>query len=142
MTGPSTSSDLARMIAAVAERSRADFAAAVEPFGLPVHVARTVLLLGEPQSMRCVAGELACDPSHVTGIADHLETSGLAVRARGADRRIRMLELTEQGEALRARLAAAVAAHDDPTSRLTPEQQATLRDLLTLLLAPTPPHGR
>ncbi|MCH8626886.1 hypothetical protein MM440_03580 [Arsenicicoccus piscis] len=130
------SRDLARMIVTVAERARADFAAAVEPLGVPVHLARTVLLLGEPQSMRYVAGELACDPSHVTGIADHLEERGLAVRAPGADRRIKMLNLTEDGEALRQQLAEAVNTKAKFAGQLDAGQKQTLRELLGLLLEP------
>lgn len=130
------SRDLARMIVTVAERARADFASAVEPLGVPVHLARTVLLLGEPQSMRYVAGELGCDPSHVTGIADHLEERGLAVRAPGTDRRIKMLKLTADGEALRARLAETVNAEAPFGAQLDADQKQTLRELLGLLLEP------
>lgn len=127
---------LARMVVTVAERARADFAAAVEPLGVPVHLARTVLLLGEPQSMRFVAGELACDPSHVTGIADHLEERGLAYRVSGADRRIKMLKLTEEGEALRLQLAEAVNTEAPFGAQLDASQKQVFRELLGLLLEP------
>lgn len=128
------SRELARTIVTVAERARADFAAAVAPFGLPVHLARTVLLLGEPQPMRHIAGELACDPSHVTGIADQLEQRGLAVRAPGADRRIKMLQLTDEGRALRRRIAEAVNTEAPFGAQLDSTQRRTLLDLLGILL--------
>lgn len=124
------------MVVTVGEQARADFAAAVEPFGLPVHLARTVLLLGEPQSMRNVAAELACDPSHVTGIADQLDERGLAVRAPGTDRRVKMLNLTDRGEDLRQRIADAVSTRARFADQLDAAQKTTLRELLALLLEP------
>lgn len=127
------------MAVTVAERARADFAAAVKPFGLPVHLARTVLVLGEPQSMRHIAGELACDPSHVTGIADQLEERGLAIRTQGEDRRVKVLQLTNEGEALRTTLSEAIDKHAKFAARLSPDQREQLRTLLELLLDPTEP---
>ncbi|GAA1070689.1 hypothetical protein GCM10009648_00660 [Tsukamurella spumae] len=121
------------MIVGVAERARADFAEAVKPFGLPAHVARALFLLDQSKSMRTVASELSCDPSHVTGIADELETRGLAVRSPGTDRRIKMLELTAEGSALRENITAAVAAQAPFAAGLTPAQKQTLRDLLSKL---------
>lgn len=125
---------LARMVVTVAERARSDFAVAIKPFGVPIHLARTVLILGEPQSMRCIAGELACDPSHVTGIADQLEERGLATRTPGEDRRVKMLQLTSDGEALRADLAEAIDKRAKFAAQLTPDQRQQLRVLLELLL--------
>lgn len=117
-----------------AEQHKAAFAEAVEPFGLPVPVARTLLLLDDPTSMRDLADQLACDPSHITGIADRLEERGLVRRVAGRDRRVRLLELTEDGVALRDELGtAAVAA--SPTSRLLDDgQRAVLMELLEQLV--------
>lgn len=125
---------LARMIVTVAERARADFATAVKPFGLPIQTARTLLVLGEPQSMRYVAGELACDPSHVTGIADDLEERGLAARTPGTDRRVKMLRLTPAGEALRERITDAIDEQTRFAKQLGAEQKQQLRGLLEILL--------
>lgn len=124
------------MIVTVGERVRADFATAVKPFGLPGHLARTVLLLGEPRSMRGFASELVCDPSHVTGIADQLEERGLVVREPGADRRVKLLRLTDEGAAMRLRIAEATTAENEFANQLDPEQRDALRELLRILLQP------
>jgi len=58
-----------------------------------------------PLAMSTLADAMACDASNVTGIVDKLESRGLIAR-RGADhdRRIKMLQVTERGCALRDRL--------------------------------------
>jgi DNA-binding MarR family transcriptional regulator len=51
-----------------------------------------------PQPMRDLAGELGCDASNLTGIADRLEARGLVHRqADPQDRRVKLLVLTEEG---------------------------------------------
>ncbi|WP_055122315.1 MarR family winged helix-turn-helix transcriptional regulator [Corynebacterium oculi] len=133
------SRDLARMIVTVAEQARSSFATAVAPLGLPVHLARTVILLNTPRSMREIATELACDPSHVTGIADQLEQRGLATRIPGADRRVKMLKLTTAGSELQQELSEAVRSQGSFAHQLSPEQRAQLRGLLHALLEPGNP---
>ncbi|MDN5558002.1 MAG: MarR family transcriptional regulator [Ruaniaceae bacterium] len=130
--------ELARMIVTVAEQARASFGAAVAPFGIPVHLARTLLVLGDPQPMRHIASELACDPSHVTGIADQLEERGLASRTQGSDRRVKMLKLTNEGQKLRTQIANAIDEEAKFASHLDAAQKDALRGLLGLLL--DPPH--
>ena len=58
-----------------------------------------------PLAMSTLADAMACDASNITGIVDKLESRGLIAR-RGADhdRRIKMLQVTERGCALRERL--------------------------------------
>ncbi|MGY5764532.1 MarR family winged helix-turn-helix transcriptional regulator [Brachybacterium sp. DNPG3] len=129
--------DLARMMVVVSERARADFATAVAPFGVPLQTARALLVLTEPQSMRHVAAELGFDPSHVTGIADDLERRGLAVRIPGKDRRVKLLQLTDDGEALRRRIAAAVDEQARFARQLDAEQKRQLREILEALLTTT-----
>ncbi|MFD4421657.1 MarR family winged helix-turn-helix transcriptional regulator [Agromyces sp. NPDC058484] len=127
---------LSRMFFLVAERSKADFAAAVAPFGLPVPIARAILMLGEPRPMRELADRLACDPSYVTNIADTLEERGLAQRSPGEDRRVKLLRLTDEGAELRDRIADAVAEGATVSKRLTDAERAALAPLLERLLAP------
>lgn len=150
MTHLEESRDLARMVVVVAERAKARFATSIAASGLSVPLARTLLVVGGQTPMRSIADQLACDPSHVTGIADQLEERGLVIRTTGKDRRVKVLELTPEGERVQAELARDVegsgmfAAHLDPTDR------ATLRELLQRLLdedehptaAPRGVHGQ
>ncbi len=128
---------LARTLVLVGEQIKASFAESVESLGLPVPLARTLLALGAPEPMRDLADHLACDPSHITGIADRLEERGLVRRVVGHDRRVKLLELTEAGTAMRDRVGAAVAA-SSPTARLEPHRREELLTLLEQLLDPQP----
>jgi DNA-binding MarR family transcriptional regulator len=125
---------LARMLIVVGERARADFGTAVSPFGLPVPLARALLLLVEPMPMREMAGHLGCDPSYITGIADQLEERGLVTRAPGKDRRVKVLQVTPEGTALRERIAEAVRQQAGFSRHLSPNERITLRHLLERLL--------
>ncbi|MFZ4516865.1 MAG: MarR family winged helix-turn-helix transcriptional regulator [Microthrixaceae bacterium] len=89
----------------------------------------------EALSMRELAGELHCDPSNVTGIADRLEERGLVSRHhREGDRRVKLLALTDDGRRLRADLADEVNRGVPGLSALAPsDQQELLRILLTVL---------
>jgi DNA-binding MarR family transcriptional regulator len=124
---------LARTLILAGELIKASFAEAMDQLDLPVPLARTLLALGVPEPMRDLADHLACDPSHVTGIADRLEERGLVRRVVGHDRRVKLLALTESGEAMRERVIAAATAAS-PTSRLTPDQRQTLLAILEQVL--------
>jgi DNA-binding MarR family transcriptional regulator len=128
------SGELTRMLIEVAERAKADFAAAAAPLGLPAPLARALLLLDRPMPMREVAARLRADPSIITGVADQLEERGLISRTPGRDRRVKLLQPTPEGEALRGRLATAMAQHAAVAHRLSPDQRASLRALLEELL--------
>lgn len=125
---------LARMIVVIAERARASFSAAVEPYGLPVPAVRGLLLIGEPVPMRDMADHLACDPSYITGIADLLENRGLATRVPGKDRRVKMLQLTPEGVALRDQIVETVQTKAGFAHQLDASERRTLRQLLERLL--------
>lgn len=125
---------LALEMVRVAERAKADFAAAVEPFGLPVPLARALLLLETPTPMHLLAEQLACDRSWVTGLADGLEERGLVKRAPGADRRVKLLELTPAGESLRSEVARAAGEGSVVMRRLSDDERSTLDRLLARLV--------
>jgi DNA-binding MarR family transcriptional regulator len=87
--------------------------------------------LGEPRTMGEIAEMLGCDPSNVTGIADALESRGLARRRPSeADRRVKALELTAKGEKLRQRAMGELSEPPDWLRALSAKDQRTLRDLL------------
>ena len=125
---------LSRLIILIGERARADFAAAVAPLDLPVPLARALLYLDEATSMKELAERLACDPSYITSIADELEARGLVTRVPGEDRRVKLLQLTPNGTAVRERAALAVSSQIDFARRLDAGERETLRELLERLL--------
>src|SRR5436853_6208326 len=82
----------------VAQRGRVpQVAAEFELSPMQAHVLR-LLEPGQPLPMRILARKLCCDASNVTGIVDRLEERGLVQRtAAPADRRVRMLVVTDRG---------------------------------------------
>jgi DNA-binding MarR family transcriptional regulator len=125
---------LARMLVDIAELAKADFAATVAAFGLPVHLARAIVLLTTPAPMRDLAEQLACDRSYITNLADQLEERGLVTRVPGEDRRVKLLALTDAGVAKRNQISEAVAERNMILRRLTDAQRKTLAPLLERLL--------
>jgi DNA-binding MarR family transcriptional regulator len=122
------------MLVLIAERAKADFAETVAPFGMPVHLARAILLLDTPAPMRELADQLACDRSYVTGLADKLEERGLVTRVTGEDRRVKLLALTESGTTLRNEISDTVAERSMVLRRLNDTERKTLAPLLERLL--------
>jgi DNA-binding MarR family transcriptional regulator len=88
--------------------------------------------LDEPKPMGELAKQLACDSSNVTWITDRLEERGLVERhAAEHDRRVKLLVLTTKGRALRAELEERLSEAPPPIAALSPEDQRTLRDVLS-----------
>ena len=87
--------------------------------------------LDRPRPMRAVADQLRCDPSNVTGLIDRIEARGLVERTPDpADRRVRLLALTERGRAVRAGLEAELAVQVASASTLGPDEAEGLLALL------------
>ncbi|MBU2668883.1 MarR family transcriptional regulator [Actinoplanes bogorensis] len=124
---------LSQLLIGIAEQARADFMATVAEFGLPVPLARVLVLLSTPAPMRDLAEQLHCDRSYITGLADQLEERGLITRIPGQDRRVKLLTLTEAGESLRDRVSEAVAEQNIILRRLTDDERRTLAPLLERL---------
>lgn len=129
--------ELSQMLVDISERAKADFGAIACSLGLPPHLARAVALLSTPAPMRDLADQLACDRSYITSVADQLEERGLVERVPGEDRRVKLLELTDEGTRLREQLSTAVAERALVLRRLTASQRSTLRPLLEALLDDT-----
>ena len=75
-------------------------------FGLTVQQ-MTVLWHVAPEtspSMSQVAEKMDCDLASVTGLVDKLEARRLLQRVRSVDRRVKHLQLSQEGEVLRAAL--------------------------------------
>jgi MarR family transcriptional regulator, organic hydroperoxide resistance regulator len=87
--------------------------------------------LEHPRTMSELAQLLHCDNSNVTGIVDSLEDRALAVRKPSeVDRRIKVVELSGQGEKLLMRLSHEVAKPPAWVKALSLEDQEALRDIL------------
>lgn len=97
----------------------------------------------EPTPMRQLAAELRCDSSYITTIVDNLEEAGVARReAHLTDRRIKVVVLTPQGQALADKVAAVMGTPPDVFATLSAEEKTTLRDLLRKLSPGEPGPGR
>ncbi|GAA4545323.1 MarR family winged helix-turn-helix transcriptional regulator [Amycolatopsis samaneae] len=82
-------------------------------------------------TMRQLAASLHCDPSTVTFIADRLQDKGLITREIDpANRRAKIVTLTELGLTTRHQLAAAMVTRSH-VGRLGPAEQRQLKRLLT-----------
>jgi len=96
--------------------------------------------LEQPRTMGELAQVLHCDNSNVTGIVDSLEDKTLAVRKPSEDdRRIKVVELSGQGEALLTRLKREVAKPPAWVKDLPEEDQEALRDILERAVASRTP---
>ena len=103
--------------------------------GLSPMQAHALRLLEEPRAMSELAEALLCDASNVTGIIDRLEARGLVERQpTPADRRVKRLSLTDEGERTRRRVVARMRRPPAELTGLGVEEQRALRDLLVRAL--------
>ncbi|MGY0466486.1 MarR family winged helix-turn-helix transcriptional regulator [Kitasatospora sp. cg17-2] len=123
--------ELLDRLARVAASYYRHFATVAAEHGLTLMQGKTLSLLVRPRPMRALADLLACDASNVTGIVDRLAAQHLVRRETDpADRRIKNIVLTEQGErtvrAIRAELMSGLTALE----LLAPDERDTLHTLL------------
>jgi DNA-binding MarR family transcriptional regulator len=114
---------------------RAEFNAAAAALDLPPAQAMALANLRSPAPMRELAAWLACDASNVTGIVDGLERRGLVTRRPDpADRRVKHLVLTPEGERRRQLLRTHNHERASALFALPIEDLHRLRDLLARLV--------
>jgi DNA-binding MarR family transcriptional regulator len=96
-----------------------------------------------PAAQAPLADRLGLDRSDMVSFLDDLEDRGYVVRrADAGDRRRKIVEITTRGRATLRELDKLVyAADDELLSGLTPEERATLAELLSRVLLP-PKEGR
>ncbi len=83
-----------------------------------------------PTPMRRLAATMHCEASNLTGLVDKLERRGLVQRQdHPADRRVRVLALTDEGTAVSFQMWAAVTS-GCPFMNLSAEDRAQLDGLL------------
>ncbi len=99
--------------------------------GLSPTQAVTLWFLEEPRAMKEIASLHGCDPSNVTGLIDRLEGQGLVRRTSGAtDRRVKLIELTEDGLETRIAVAHGMEQGLCASSDFSHEDQLQLLGLL------------
>ncbi|WP_106396845.1 MarR family winged helix-turn-helix transcriptional regulator [Actinocorallia populi] len=131
--------ELSELVFQVAGRLRGGFNAAAAELGLPPAQALLLANLSAPTPMRELAVWLSCEPSNVTGIVDGLERRGLvARRPYPADRRVKYVVLTEEGERGRAELRARSQAQARALFASLDADKEHLRDLLAAVVAGAP----
>lgn len=93
---------------------------------------------GEGMPMSSISAMLFCDASNVTGIVERLVSQGLITREECVkDRRIKLIQLTKKGEAVRhAALTDILSRQPDTIGSLTDEEQQQFNALLQKALAP------
>lgn len=121
----------------MAERQQAYYAACADEFGLTAAQAKVLMSLqpGEGAPMRELAGRVGSDPSNLTGLVDKLEARDALRRVPDpADRRVKTLRLTEDGERLRQEFWHRLTHDAGPIAGLTSAQVRQLRELLEAAL--------
>ena len=127
----------AQLVMTLAHRLRESRLAALEPFGLAVHQARALTIIGRhsrggelrPSDL---ARRLGIAPRSATEVVDALQDKGLVQRTPSpTDRRATVLSVTPAGQDLLHRMRHQPAAEDSTVfSALTPENLAQLTELL------------
>ena len=117
------------------------FPAIAQELGLHPGQAIVVRLLAEPRPMGELAEAMHCDNSNITGIVDRLEERGLVERQPADyDRRVKLIALTSDGKDLREELNRHVAEPPEALTRLSEDDQRTLRDILRRAVAEPDGH--
>jgi DNA-binding MarR family transcriptional regulator len=118
-----------------AEKPR--FSAIGQEFDLAPQQAMALRTLHEPRPMGELAKYLFCDNSNVTGIVDRLEERGLVERRPADhDRRVKLIELTEDGQRVRREIERRIHEPPRAIAELPEDDQVALRDLLRRALEP------
>ena len=97
-----------------------------------------MMVPGESIPMNHLSFVLLCDASNVTGIVDRLFAGDYIERRENPDdRRVKMLSLTPNGEALRATFLHELSQYEIPEfQRLSDEQRDALKKILHVILKP------
>lgn len=100
--------------------------------GLPINLVKVVFALERtPVAMRDLASYFSVDASYCTSLVDGLEDQGLAERrTHPVDRRIKTVELTDQGREVLARIRELMGEVPSGFCALSLPEQRQLRDLL------------
>jgi MarR family transcriptional regulator, organic hydroperoxide resistance regulator len=114
--------------------------AIAKEFGLTLQQAAALrhVVPGEGVPMSGLADALSCDAANITAVVDKLEARDLVKRSASPDRRVRLIETTARGAALRADMLARLREPTPWIAALSREDQRALRDLLRKALSGIP----
>ncbi len=105
-----------------------------QQIGIPMPFIKALHSMDGPLAMKELGRRMHCDPSFVTLVADMLEKRGLARREpHAADRRVKNLVLTADGEALKHTIEAEITERM-PWSRLDDDERSQLLALIRKML--------
>ncbi len=124
---------------AITERLRQHWSAHAAALGLTTAQVKVLLQLtpGEAIPMRKLARQLGYDASNLTTVVDRLDTRGALERlADPADRRVKALVLTPEGERLRGQFWHNLVTDPGPLAPLGESDLRTLNRLLAQLDQP------
>lgn len=129
--------EIAGLLVALVGQTATEVSRCADECGLSVVQASALLQLDGGMSMRELAARLGGHASNATGIADRLAARGLVERHEDAgDRRVKRLDLTAEGAAVRQQLVACMESARTPFARLSAAQRRQLHDLLLAALEP------
>ncbi|HUC26032.1 MAG TPA: MarR family transcriptional regulator, partial [Streptosporangiaceae bacterium] len=105
-------------------------------FSIPAPFIKVLHTLDCPMAMKELGKRMHCDPSFVTLVADMLEKRGLAKREpHPADRRVKNIVLTSEGEELKRRVEAEISARMPWNRALNESERAQLLALIRKMLS-------
>jgi MarR family transcriptional regulator, organic hydroperoxide resistance regulator len=103
---------------------------------VPVPFIKALHTLDCPMAMKELGKRMHCDPSFVTLVADMLEKRGLARREpHPADRRVKNLVLTEDGQALKCKVEEELSSRMPWNRALDEDERAQLLALIRKMLS-------
>jgi len=103
---------------------------------IPAPFIKALHTLDCPMAMKELGKRMHCDPSFVTLLADMLEKRGLAKREpHPADRRVKNIVLTSEGEELKQRVEAEISARMPWNRALNETERAQLLALIRKMLS-------
>lgn len=109
--------------------------------GVPVPFVKALHTLDCPMAMKELGKRMHCDPSFVTLVADMLEKRGLARREpHPADRRVKNLVLTEDGQALKCKVEEELSSRMPWNRALDENERAQLLSLIRKMLGADSSH--
>jgi len=104
-------------------------------FSIPAPFIKVLHTLDCPMAMKELGKRMHCDPSFVTLVADMLEKRGLAKREpHPADRRVKNIVLTSEGEELKRRVEAEISARMPWNRALNESERVQLLALIRKML--------
>lgn len=128
------------MLLQVAVRAKHNIVRLAETYDLSVmqFIVLCSMKPGKGMPMNTISAMLFCDASNVTGIVERLVSQGLITREECAkDRRIKLIQLTKKGEAVReAALRDMLSRQPDTIGMLSDAEQEQFNTLLKKALTP------